>query len=104
VERGCVYFFIWEAECKAPFGRLRHRMVGNIKTDIQETRWRTKTEINDSGHRHVAGNSKHGEPSGLIKCAEFVAQPTNNQLLKKESTPCICVKKNQLDTFFTQIY
>jgi len=52
----------------------------------------------------VADNSKHGEALGLMKCAEFVDLTTNSQLLKKESTPCICVKKNQIDAFFTQIF
>jgi len=32
-----------------PFGSPRHRMVGNIKTDIQEKRWRTRIGLSASG-------------------------------------------------------
>jgi len=51
----------------------------------------------------VAVHSKHDKYLCLIKCAEFVDYPTNYLLLKKESTPCICVRKNQLHAFVTLI-
>ena len=96
--------FVRETERKTPFGTPSHRRVDNIKTDIREIWCRAKTGISNSGQRHVAGNSKHGEALGFIKCAEFVDLTTNSYLLRKESTPSICVKKNQLDVFFTQIH
>ena len=40
------------------------------------------------GEEHVAGQRKHGEPLGLIKCGEFVGLTRNYRLLKKDSTPC----------------
>jgi hypothetical protein len=37
----------------------------------------------------VAGSCEHGnEPSGSIKCGDFVYQLSDYQLLKKDSAPC----------------
>jgi len=73
--------------------------VDDIKKHIQEAWWRTTI-----GQRHVAVRSKHDEYLDLLKCAEFVDYPTKYLLHKKESTPCICVRKNQLHALFTLIY
>jgi hypothetical protein len=43
----------------------------------------------------VAGNCECGdEPSGFIKCGEFLESLRTGQLLKKDSSPCSMRKKD----------
>jgi hypothetical protein len=71
--KGFVHSFVpGNPNGKTPFGRPRYMWVGNIKTDIQETGWRTRIGPSASGERHMASYCKRGEHLDLIKCAEFV--------------------------------
>jgi hypothetical protein len=48
-EKGCAYFLFGKLNGETLFGNPTHRMVGNIKIDIQEKRWRTKSGLSASG-------------------------------------------------------
>ena len=64
-ERVMCRFLVGKPEGKRPIGRPRRRWVDNIRMDLQEVgcgyrdRWRTPVEC---------GN----EPSGSVKCGEFL--------------------------------
>jgi len=56
-------------EGKRPFGRTRHRWENNIKMDLQEVGCGGMDWIEGQ----VAGTCECGnEPSGSIKCGEFL--------------------------------
>jgi hypothetical protein len=88
-------------EGKRPLGRPRYRWEGNIKTDIQEGWWGGVDWMNlhEAGcgawtgsiwfrTGKVAGTCECGnEPSGSIKCGEFLDWLRTCQLLKKYSSP-----------------
>jgi hypothetical protein len=56
---------VGKPEAKRPLGRPRRRWVGNIKMDLRDIRWDDMDLINLA--------QEHGnEPSGSIKCCEFL--------------------------------
>jgi len=71
-ERRCVYrVLVGKPQGKRPLGRPRHRWEDNIKMDLQEVGcggmdW---IELAQDRDRCECGN----EPSGSIKCGEFLA-------------------------------
>jgi hypothetical protein len=73
-----------------PLGRPRRRWVDNIKMDLREIGWDGMEWIGLIWLRigTVEGSCQHGnEPSGSIKCWEFLESLHNWQLLKKGSAP-----------------
>jgi hypothetical protein len=74
----------WSKIVKRPVGRPRRMWEDNIKMDLEEIVCENVDWI------HVvqdgAGCCEHGnEPSGSIKCGEFLDQLSDCQLLKKNS-------------------
>jgi hypothetical protein len=75
---------------KIPQGRPRYRSEDKIKIDVRETGWDDTDWIDRAQGREgpVAGSCEHcSELSGPIKCWEFVEQPCNLRLPKKDSAP-----------------
>ena len=68
-------------------GHVARAQQDNIKTDIQEVGWDGMDRIDVAQDRNkMAGTYECGnEPSGSIKCGEFLDQLRNGQLLKKDS-------------------
>ena len=60
-------------EEKKPLGRPRRRWEDNIKMDIQEVGWGHELDRSGSGYGEVVGSRECcNEPSGSIKCGEFL--------------------------------
>jgi hypothetical protein len=75
-----------EPEGKRPLGRPRRRWKDNIKCIIKK--W---TEFIWLRIGEVAGTCKCGnEPSGSIKCKEYLDQLINGQLLSNDSELKTC--------------
>jgi hypothetical protein len=65
--RGVYRVLVGKPEGKSPFGKPRHRCGDNIKMDLQEV-----------GCGGMAGTCECGyEPTGSIKCGEFLDQLKN---------------------------
>ena len=88
-ERAVYRVLVGKPEGKRPLGRARRRWVDNIRMDLQEVgyghvgwiglaqdrdRCRTLVECGD-------------EPSGSVKCGEFLDYLQASQLLRKDSAP-----------------
>ena len=76
-ERRSLYrFLVGKPEGKRPLGRHRHRWEDDIKMDIQEVGCGgCGLDRAGSGQKQVAGTCYCGnEPSGSIKCGEFLDQ------------------------------
>jgi hypothetical protein len=59
-------------EGRRPLGRPRCRWEDNIKMDLREIGFGDVDSLG-SGQGHVVGSCEHGnEPSGSIKCGEFL--------------------------------
>jgi len=66
--RGIYRVLVRKPDGKRPLGRLRRRWEDNIKMDLQEVGCGDMDWI-----RQVAGNCEcSNEPSGTIKCGEFL--------------------------------
>jgi hypothetical protein len=73
-KRNAYRILVGKPEYKRPLGRPRRRWVDNIKMDLREIGW----------YGLVEGSCEHGnEPSGSLKCWEFLEWLHNWQLLKK---------------------
>ena len=78
-------FFVGQPEERRPLGRPRLRWEDNIKLDLQEVGWGHGLDLPGSGQGQVADTCKCGnEPTGSIKCGEFLDQLRTGQLLKKD--------------------
>jgi hypothetical protein len=65
--------FWWENLRERPLGRLRRRWEDNIKIEVQEMGYRDMDWIELAQDRQVAWHCVCGnEPSGFIKCGEFL--------------------------------
>ena len=83
--RGVYVGLAWKPEGKRPFGRPKGRWQYNVKMDFQEMRREGNECI---ALVQVAGTCECGnEPSGSIKCGEFIDQLKTGKLLKKGSAP-----------------
>jgi hypothetical protein len=72
---------------KAPLGRLRHRWNDNINMVLQEVRWGASTGLIWLRIGTGGGSFKSGdEPSGSIKCGNFLGYLKTGQLGKKDLT------------------
>ena len=60
-------------EERRPLGRHRRRWEDNIKMDLLEVGWGHGLDRSGSGYGQVAGFCEYdNEPSGSIKCREFL--------------------------------
>jgi hypothetical protein len=71
--RGVYRVLVGKPEGKRPLGTARRSWKDNIKVDLREVRWATWTgliwhRIGTGGGHFECGN----EPSGSIKCGEFL--------------------------------
>ena len=76
-------------EGKRSLGRPRHRWEYNIKKDLLKVGcggmdWTELAQYRDKWRTLVNGGN---DPSGSIKCAEFLDYVRNGLLLKKDSAP-----------------
>jgi hypothetical protein len=80
---------VGKPEGKRPLGRPSRRWVDNIKMDLREIGWDGMDWIDlAQGRDQWEGSCEDGnEPSGSIKCWEFLEWLHNWQLLKKGSAP-----------------
>ena len=67
-ERGAYRFLEGKPEGKRPLGRPRHRWVDNIRMDLQDVGVWTGL----GWPRIGTGGGRSNEPSGSIKCREFL--------------------------------
>ena len=73
-EERCFQGFGGEMSGKETTWMTRHRWEGNIKRDLQEMEWGYGLDWSVSRQGQVVGSCKCGnEPSGSIKCEEFLA-------------------------------
>jgi hypothetical protein len=87
-KRNAYSIFGGRSESKRPLGRPRRLWVDNIKMDLREIGWDGIDWIDLAGWGPVEGSCEHdNEPSGFIKCWEFLEWLHNWQLLKKGSAP-----------------
>ena len=72
--RGVYRVLVGKREGKRPFGKPRRRWENNITMDLQEEGcWGHGLDRSESGWGQVAGACECGnEPSGSIKCGEFL--------------------------------
>jgi hypothetical protein len=64
---------VGKPEGRRPLGRPRRRWEDNIKMDLLEVGWGHGLDQSGSGQGQVAGCCGYGdEPSGSIKCGEFL--------------------------------
>jgi hypothetical protein len=87
VKTGAYRALVEKPERNRPLGRPRCRYEYNIKMDLRETGWELAdlihmTQITDQYGKHC------DEPSGFIKCCEFLEWLRNCWLLTHASTPC----------------
>ena len=69
---------VGKPEGKRPLGTPRHRWEDNIKVDLQEERLGYGLDSAGSGQGQVACSCECGnEPSGSIKCGEFLDSVRN---------------------------
>ena len=60
-------------EGKIPLGRLRCRREDKVNINLQEMEWGHELDSTGSGQGRVSDICKRGkEPSGSIKCGEFL--------------------------------
>jgi hypothetical protein len=72
-ERGVHRVLVGKPEGKRPLGRPRRTLEDNIKMDVQEVGCGVLDWIGLAQNRQVAGTCECGnEPSGSIKCEEFL--------------------------------
>jgi hypothetical protein len=72
--RGAYNILVGRSEGRRPLGSPRHRWEDNIKMDLREIGFGNVDWIHLAQDRdRCAGSCEHGnEPSGSIKCGEFV--------------------------------
>jgi len=71
--RGLYRDFVGKPEGKIPLGRPRCRVEDNIKMRVEEMGWGHRLDRSGSGKGQVEGACECGnEPSGSIKCGEFL--------------------------------
>jgi hypothetical protein len=71
--RGTCRVVVGKREGRRPLGRARHGWEDNIKMDLQDVGWGHGLDVSGSEQGQVVGSCKHGnEPSGSIKCMEFL--------------------------------
>jgi hypothetical protein len=62
-----------DSEGKRPPIRPQRRWEDNIKIGLQDVRWGHGLDVSSSGQGQVAASYECGEePSGSIKCGEFL--------------------------------
>ena len=72
-ERGVYWVLVGKPEGKRPLGRTRHRWEDNIKMDLQEVGCEGMDWIKLAQDRDVMATCEcSNEPSGSIKCGEFL--------------------------------
>jgi hypothetical protein len=60
--------------------------------DVREVGWECGLNSSGSGQGPIVSSCKHGnEPSGSIKCWEFLERLSNCSLLEKDSATNSCV-------------
>jgi hypothetical protein len=71
--KGAYRALVEKHEGRSPLERPRRRWKDNIKMDIREVGWGHRLDQSGSGQKEVAGSCECGdEPSGSIKCREFL--------------------------------
>ena len=79
---------VGKPEGRRPLGRPRRRCVYNIRMDVQEVGCRYMDWIELAQDRELSNACECGnEPSGSVKCGEFLDWLQTSQLLKKGSAP-----------------
>ena len=79
---------VGKPEGRRPLGRPWRRWVDNIRLDLQEVGYGYMDWIGRAQDRQVADACECGnEPSGSVKCGEFLDYLQTSYLLKKDSTP-----------------
>ena len=77
-----------KAEERIPLGRPRRRWVDNIRMDLQKVGCGYMDWIGLAQNRQVEDACDSGnEPSGSVKCGEFLDYLQTSYLLKKVSAP-----------------
>jgi len=85
-ERGAYRVLVGKPEGKRQLGKPRHKLEDNIEMDLQEVGWGHGLDSSGSGQGQVAGTCEcSNEPSGSIKCREFLDLLRTGWLLKKDS-------------------
>jgi hypothetical protein len=87
-KRNAYRILVGKSEGKRPLGGPRRRWVNNIKMDLREIGW-DGMDWNDVAQDRDQWRAlvNTNEPSGSIKCWEFLEWLHNWQLLKKDSAP-----------------
>jgi hypothetical protein len=73
-KQGAYWIFVGKPKGRQPLGRPRRRWEDNIKTDLQEVGWGGMNwiELAQDRDRWRAFFECGNEPSGSIKCGEFL--------------------------------
>jgi hypothetical protein len=86
VRRGTYRVLVGKPEGRRPLRRPRRRWEDSIKMDLREVMGGHGLDQSGSRQVHVAGCCECGdEPSGYIKCGEFLEWLTMFLLLRKDS-------------------
>jgi hypothetical protein len=69
----CPYSLVGKPEGRRPLGRPRRGWEDNTKMDLREVGWGHGLDQSGSGYGQVVSSCECGyEPSGSIKCGEFL--------------------------------
>jgi hypothetical protein len=71
--RGAYRIFVEKRQGRRPLGRSGRRWEDHIKVDLREVGWGYGLDRSGLGERQMTGCCECGnEPSGSIKCEEFL--------------------------------